>query len=137
MLGRYFELGGVMMWPLLGCSVLLTAVLLERLWTIVILGKLLRRSADRFNLTWHRRVMPFFTEVPPSIGLLGTVIGVVRSFSLTNGRITAETAASGLGIACFTTIVGLGIAIVASVSGYALTWLGGDIRNSKEEHERQ
>ena len=125
MFSRYFELGGVMMWPLLVCSVLLVALLVERLVSLVLMGRLLRWRLKQSMWTCHRKIMPFFVEVPPSIGLLGTVIGVVQSFSLTSGRLTADTAASGLGIACFTTIFGLAISIVASVSGYVFNWLDG------------
>ena len=63
--------------------------------------------------------------MPPSLGLLGTVVGVVRSFQLVDGHLSTEAIGSGLGIACMTTIYGLGIAIVAAVSGYLLDWVSG------------
>jgi biopolymer transport protein ExbB/TolQ len=122
MLMRYVQLGGVMMWPLLLCSVLLGAVLFERAWTVGIRGRLFAwRRAER-SRRCHRPVLRFFVEIPPSMGLLGTVIGVTNSFRLTEGRITAESAAAGLGVACFTTIAGLLIALVASISVYILDW---------------
>ncbi len=120
---HYFELGGVMMWPLLACSVLLGAVLFERFWMVVVFHKLFRRPRAKLKLNYHQRIMPFFVDIPPSIGLLGTVMGVVQSFNLSQGRLTAETAAAGLGVACFTTIFGLSISIVASISNYFLGWL--------------
>lgn len=125
MLRHYMDLGGPLMWPLLGCSVLLGAVLLERVWTVLIRHRLLKRPVTPERLTWHRRALVFFTDVPPSLGLLGTVVGVVRSFNVLGGRIDADAVGAGLGIACTTTIVGLGLAIVASIGVYGLDWAAG------------
>ena len=118
MLWRYVELGGLMMWPLVACSIMLLAVVIERLWQLGLIGGLFGRRMPEPARTWHRRVLPFFTDVPPSIGLLGTVVGVVQSFELVNGRVSGEAVGAGLGVACLTTVFGLGIAIVASVAGY-------------------
>ena len=84
------SLGGPLMWPLLVCSILLGAVLVERLVTVGLRHKLLggRMSTDR--LAWHRRVLPFFTDVPPSVGLLGTVVGVVQCFQITGGGLDGQ-----------------------------------------------
>ena len=73
----------------------------------------------------------FFKDVPPSIGLLGTVIGVVQSFSLGGSRITAEAAGSGLAVACFTTIAGLTIAIVATICEYLTQWICSGCEDSR------
>ena len=121
MLIKYFELGGVMMWPLLVCSILLVAVLLESILS-KLTGKVFFWRKGKSNSDWYRKVMPFFIDIPPSIGLLGTVVGVVQSFNLTGGRLTADTAAAGLGVACFTTVFGLAISIVASIFNYIFTW---------------
>ena len=131
MLMRYVELGGVMMWPLLLCSVLLGAVLFERAWTVGVRQNLLGRPRRNASTACHRPVLRFFIDVPPSMGLLGTVIGVTNSFRLTDGRITAESAAAGLGVACFTTIAGLLIALVASISAYMLDWMSGAAQGGK------
>ena len=123
MFTEYFRLGGIMMWPLLCCSLVIVAVSIERIWTVVIVHKVIGKSLPDERLCWHGRIIPFFKDIPPSIGLLGTVIGVVECFSLANGRITADAAASGLGVACFTTIAGLTIAILATFLEYILQWL--------------
>ena len=115
-------LGGPLMWPLLLCSILLGAVLFERTLVIGLWFRLCRFRTARRSLLWHRRVLPFFTDVPPSLGLLGTVVGVVQSFDLVDGRLTTAAMGAGLGVACMTTIFGLGIAIVASICGYACDW---------------
>jgi len=124
MLWRYMELGGPLMWPLLGCSILLGGLLFERLWTVVVRQRILRRQVPMERLAWHRRVLPFFTEVPPSLGLLGTVVGVANSLGAISGRLDVDAVGAGLSVAIMTTIFGLGIAITAAVSGYALDWAG-------------
>lgn len=128
MLMQFMTLGGPLMWPLLACSVALGAVLFERCWTVGVRHLLLGGiggGGDRGGLTWHRRALPFFVDVPPSIGLLGTVIGVIRSFNLGGGGIDTDAVASGLGVACITTVFGLSVAIVASSAGHALDWVVG------------
>lgn len=125
MLLRYMQLGGVMMWPLLVCSLLLVAVLIERFWTVLMRYRVLGRHVESDALGRHRSMLRFLIDIPPSIGLLGTVVGVVQCFRLTDGRITAESAAAGLGVACFTTIAGLSIALVASISWHVLDWASG------------
>jgi biopolymer transport protein ExbB/TolQ len=127
MLRQFMDLGGPLMWPLFACSILLGAVLVERFLVVGVRYRMLGGRPAARKLLWHRRVLPFFTDVPPSLGLLGTVVGVVRSFGLFDGRLTNESLGIGLGIACMTTIFGLGIAIVASVSGYVLDWAAGEV----------
>ncbi len=123
MFGQFLDVGGPLMWPLLICSILLGAVLIERVLVGGIRHRLLGGRVTRHVLTWHRRALPFFADVPPSIGLLGTVVGVVKSFQLMNGHLDTSAVGIGLGIACMTTIFGLGIAVVASVSSYVLDWM--------------
>jgi len=123
MFGQFLDVGGPLMWPLLVCSILLGAVLIERFLVVGIRHRLLGARLSRHILTWHRRALPFFADVPPSIGLLGTVLGVVKSFQLMNGHLNSDAVGIGLGIACMTTIFGLGIAVVATVSSYVLDWL--------------
>ncbi len=123
MFGQFLDVGGPLMWPLLVCSILLGAVLIERFLVVGIRHRLLGARLSRPILTWHRRALPFFADVPPSIGLLGTVLGVVQSFQLMNGHLNSDAVGIGLGVACMTTIFGLGIAVVATVSSYVLDWL--------------
>lgn len=132
MVSQYMELGGPLMWPLLACSILLGAVLLERVWTVLIRHRLFRGRVPVDRLTWHHRSLLFFTDVPPSLGLLGTVIGVVKSFNVLDGKIDADAVGAGLGIACITTIFGLGLAILASASRYGLDWAVGRNQGPEE-----
>lgn len=107
------------MWPLLGCSVLLLAVLLERIWTVGVRGLLLRSAPER-ALRAHERILRFFVEVPPALGLLGTVLGVIDCFELLDAGPGAAGIGSGLGIACITTVAGLTIALAATIASFAL-----------------
>ena len=125
MFHQYFEFGGPLMWPLLFCSVLLGAFLFERLLVVAIGFRVCGLKLAPRTLLWHRRVIPFFTDIPPSLGLLGTVVGIVQSFQLTDGMIDGKAVGAGLGVACLTTIVGLVISISASVIGHVLEWLVG------------
>lgn len=126
MVRDYLHQGGLLMWPLLACSILLGAVVFERVWVVFLRHMLLGSRIPAQRLQWHRRVLPFFVDVPPAIGLLGTVVGLVQSFDLNTGRPTGHALGVGLGVACYTTIFGLGIAIVAIICQYGLEWLVGD-----------
>ncbi len=136
MLSRYMEMGGPLMWPLFGCSILLGALLFERLWTVVVRHRLFRRTVPGERLRWHHRALPFFTEVPPSLGLLGTVVGVANSLGAISGRPDVDAIGAGLSVAIMTTIFGLSIAIAASISGYALDWAGGIPARTENAGER-
>jgi len=122
---NFIILGGPLMWPLLLCSVLLGAVLVERVLVLAVGHRMLHRKLAPTRRVWHRKVLPFFTDVPPSLGLLGTVIGVVQSLHVVNGQLDSASVGAGLGVACMTTVFGLGIAIVASVSGYLFDGVAG------------
>ena len=125
MLLPYMTLGGPLMWPLLACSVLLGGVLVERCYSVLLRHRLLGRRVRPQQLRHHRVSLPFFVEVPPSLGLLGTVLGVVKSFGLVEGRVDTQAMAAGLSVACMTTVFGLAIAIVATVARYGFDWLAG------------
>ena len=131
MFARYFQMGGLMMWPLLVCSILLVAIIIERFWTVTILVRVFGKTMAHAQRKRTADLFGFFKDVPPSIGLLGTVIGVVQSFSLGGSRITAEAAGTGLAVACFTTIVGLSIAIVATICEYLTQWLCAGCKTGK------
>lgn len=111
-----FQAGGLLMWPLALCSVGLIAFLFER--AVAVLSFCWRQ--DPAVRTTHRRVLGFFTDIPPSIGLLGTVIGVVECFQLLDADNPEVGIAGGLGVACLTTVFGLSIALVAGAACHVL-----------------
>jgi biopolymer transport protein ExbB/TolQ len=123
MLYPYMQAGGWLMWPLAACSVVLIGLLVERVYTVVLVHRLLGRPVDPAELRRHRAWVPFFLDVPPAIGLLGTVVGLIQSFALLEDRMSDGSVGAGLATACLTTLVGLTIAIVASVARYFLDWL--------------
>ncbi|QDU32036.1 flagellar motor protein PomA [Poriferisphaera corsica] len=116
----YFELGGFMMWPLLVCSILLGAVLIERVIVVGLWGVVFKRPLTKRVWWGHGHILRFFEEVPPGLGLLGTIIGIVQSFHLADGQVAGSEVGAGLAVACMTTIFGLSIAIVATVVRYML-----------------
>ncbi|MEM6259654.1 MAG: MotA/TolQ/ExbB proton channel family protein [Planctomycetota bacterium] len=125
MFWRFMEIGGPIMWALMACSVALLAVLVERAWTIGVRGQLLRVQIGGAARFAHRKSLAVFTDLPLSIGLLGTVVGVVQSFQLVEGRLDSAAVGAGLGTACLTTVYGLSIGIVASAARYVLEWAAG------------
>lgn len=131
-----------MMLLLTACSVVLVAIILER---FVAIGwakwkgsggrrgagvghhcqqngasTTLQRSAGPTAPPWHRKALQFFWDIPPQIGLLGTVLGLVQIFQ---GDLGAEAFGRGVGTACFTTVFGLSIALVARSTCYLFDML--------------
>ena len=112
----FFRLGGSYMWPLAACSVALLAFLFERV--VVTSSERWRPNAQ--DRTLHKRILPFFVEVAPALGLLGTMQGIIDCFSVMGGAGAGENALKGLGGAAITSVAGLLIALVATVANYAL-----------------
>jgi biopolymer transport protein ExbB len=73
------------------------------------------------------RGVTLMAAVGPLCGLLGTVIGIARAFAAVEGvgQNRAEMLASGIGVALYTTIFGLSVAIPATLIG---AWLQGKVR---------
>jgi biopolymer transport protein ExbB len=117
------ELGGPLMWPILACSVGLGGVLVERAWTVGVRGLWRGEALSGRAWWWHRRVMPFFLDVPPTLGLLGTVLGLTQAFGVTESGADPQRVSSGLGVAVLTTVLGLAVALPASCAGYVLDWV--------------
>jgi biopolymer transport protein ExbB len=118
-MSEWFRLGGVVMWPLLACSAVLAAFVVERGWA-AFRGRL---ASDAGHPPIHRRVLLFFVEVAPALGLLGTMQGIMESFSVLGGQSNGRQALTGLGVACITTVFGLVIALLATVAGFLLDFV--------------
>lgn len=170
---EWFIKGGIVMWPLLICSVVGLAIILERVWALQrkriisatvadaivkqtpsadwteklrrlcegdhsVLGQL--AGATLAHATMHKAenveavqamarqivsrmqrgltTLSLIVEISPLLGLLGTVIGMVRLFTDVAERGLGEPGAISQGIfeALITTVTGLAIAIPALVA---------------------
>ena len=180
--GEFFAAGGFMMWPILGCSVFVLGLAIERLLSMrrgrvlpravalaveqvrqgnaaAVAGEIaasaapaarvlaagLRRQgypladveramADQIAregvlLRANVRGISLMAAVAPLCGLLGTVLGIARAFAAVeqSGVNRAEMLASGIGVALYTTIFGLFVAIPATL---ITAWLQGNVRRT-------
>jgi biopolymer transport protein ExbB len=167
-----FHKGGVLMWPILLCSVVALAVVFERLVTLrtaaVFPRKLLRQVRDMvrenrieeavdlcrgsraplarliqacliradasgfemeaaleeaggrvlYDLRKNGRPLGVIADVAPLLGLMGTVLGMIKAFDVvakTGALGRAEMLAEGIGEALLTTAFGLSVAIPALI----------------------
>lgn len=168
--GDFFRSGGFMMWPILGCSVVVLGLYLERWFSLrsgrvmprvvldaveqiregradviaagiaeaeapaarVLAAGLRRRgyplgdverameeqaAKEAAKLRANIRGISLMATVAPLCGLLGTVLGIATSFAAIrqSGLGRAETLAAGIGVALYTTIFGLAVAIPATL----------------------
>ena len=132
--------GGWVMVPIILCSIVAAAIILERLWTLQP-QRVVPRNLSRQVWEWistnqlnHQRIeelrhvvhelerylntLGTIAAISPLLGLLGTVTGMIRTFS----ALTANTAgdpsalAGGISEALITTAAGLMVAIPALIA---------------------
>lgn len=87
------------------------------------------------SLSERMRSLDMVVQAAPMLGLLGTVIGMIDSFSVlavTDGAIDPTQLASGIYVALTTTAAGLGIALIAF---FIATWLEGRIDRERNMME--
>lgn len=164
-----FSKGGILMYPILACSVMALAIFFERLWTYARLGRgtkelvreveglVHKQRIDEAILVCQRTGTPLarillaalqnhgrprdhiktvveevgsreaaplerylgllgtITTISPLLGLLGTVLGMIRAFTIiaAEGRGTPATLGGGISEALITTAAGLFVAIPA------------------------
>ena len=164
-----FSKGGILMYPILACSVMALAIFFERLWTYARLGRgtkelvreveglVHKQRIDEAILVCQRSGTPLarillaalqnhgrprdhiktvveevgsreaaplerylgllgtITTISPLLGLLGTVRGMIRAFTIiaAEGRGTPATLGGGISEALITTAAGLFVAIPA------------------------
>ncbi|QXP82620.1 MotA/TolQ/ExbB proton channel family protein [Methylococcus sp. ANG] len=122
--------GGPVMWPLLGVSLLLWGLILDRYWYFLhTLPKARGRHRSavetaevRIALWRHLRLIRTLSGILPMLGLLGTVTGIVETFDLIRVFGTAETriVARGVSQALITTLTGLVMGLSGVGAGYDL-----------------
>jgi biopolymer transport protein ExbB len=130
-------LGGPVMWPLLGVSLLLWTLILERYWFFLrTLPRFLEQRAPlvrspaalietaemKLALWRHLRLIKTLSGILPMLGLLGTVTGIIETFDLIRIFGSAETriVARGVSQALITTLAGLVMGLFGVGVGYNL-----------------
>ena len=100
-----FRAGGPVMWPILALSVIGLAILV---WKALEIRK---GRKDRAGLT----VVSTIITAEPMLGILGTVTGIMQTFSAMNGAggaVNPLSATAGIGEALVTTAAGLVAALI-------------------------
>ncbi|MGR0279725.1 MotA/TolQ/ExbB proton channel family protein [Marinomonas dokdonensis] len=167
----FIQSGGFFMWPLLACSILTLAIILERFWTLrksrvapagLLSDVMTRLRDDRMSLEYIRGMqantglasvfaagllntkhgrsamkesiqeaashvihelerfmsaLGTIAAISPLLGLLGTVVGMIKVFAvlMENGAGNTALLAGGISEALLTTAAGLGVAIPALI----------------------
>lgn len=120
---RWIFQGGIFMLPLMACSVLMVAIVIERFWLFKKVMKIplieYEEPAETLKiLRQHLMILNTIITIAPMLGLLGTVTGLMRCFNLLGSGVTFyEPAEMSLGIseALITTAVGLVITVIATI----------------------
>jgi len=128
--------GGWIMGLILACSVVSLTVIIERLFKFWKIGRSMRKRAidpsTVQELEKNIDILGIIAHVAPLLGLLGTVVGMIRAFMRIEelaGRVNASVLAGGIWEALLTTAFGLAVAIPSFVmyhyfnrriDGYAL-----------------
>ncbi len=117
-----FRQGGIVMYPLLFLSICTLALWAHRYLLLAKFNKSENlMSAPIEHIQRGIDSLFLICSISPLLGLLGTVFGVIRSFStLSLGRPDAQILSLGLSEALITTAAGLIISIPAQVAGHFL-----------------
>ena len=126
-ISEWFAKGGPVMWPILALSVLGLAILV---W------KALEFRSGRRDSKGLAVVSTIITA-EPMLGILGTVTGIMRTFSALNASGGSESplaATAGIGEALITTAAGL---VASLVLLFPYTWLDSMADDETEEEPRK
>ena len=120
---KLFVQGGMVMWPLLGLSILASALALYHFYMVVYVKQ---QGGEHQSLLFEkiqRGIDNIFLigSLAPLLGLLGTVLGIIDCFSaLSMGRPDHQTLSQGLSQALLTTAAGLILSIPCQIVGHVL-----------------
>src|SRR5690554_2685704 len=117
------ERGGLMMIPLLLSSIIMTAIIIERLIIFSRTKKITLTAVENpgcLLIELQRGLVALRTiiSIAPMLGLLGTVTGLIRCFDLlgSGGQgYDQQSVSTGISEALLTTAVGLIIAVIATI----------------------
>ncbi|HEY4254859.1 MAG TPA: MotA/TolQ/ExbB proton channel family protein [Chlamydiales bacterium] len=90
-------------------------------------------SSSTKKMEKHLFLLPTIVTLGPFLGLLGTVWGILLTFSQFQGKVNNAAMLSGLSLALATTVVGLLVAIPAVVGYSYLRNAGKEMRRQMEE----
>ena len=118
---EWMQKGGGLMFPLLALSVAVWVLIVERClyWWRALrspAGKIQSYLPDRQG--HEKRIHPLAT-VAVSLGLLGSVVGMIQAFGAFHGAPDPKQVAEGLAVAFYTTEMGLSVSIPATLACYA------------------
>lgn len=116
-----FIKGGLVMWPLLGLSVLALALVLHHFYLTTRLNSLEMTLRLSMFEKVQRGIDNIFLigSIAPLFGLLGTVLGIIDCFSaLSASRPDHHILSSGLSEALITTAAGLILSIPCQIAGH-------------------
>lgn len=150
---KLLERGGPVMIPLLLSSVVMVAIIIERL---LVFSRVMKtppaavENPGRLFLELQRGLPILHTiiTISPMLGLLGTVTGLIRCFNLLGDKIRGydpHTVSLGISEALLTTAAGLIIAVIATIfynyftyrlQRYAQEWQGDETGNTTGEDGR-
>lgn len=118
---KWMNEGGPVMWPILVLSVLGLAIVLDRLWTLMRFlaggtsSDAMSSPQERLNrLQRGFGVLSTIITAEPMLGILGTVTGIIKTFSAfrLDDAASPLAATAGIGEALITTAAGLVAALV-------------------------
>lgn len=115
--------GGLFMIPLLLCSLIMVAVIMERM---VVFYRLMQQPLESYQIpenivkSLRKRLIILHTiiTISPMLGLLGTVTGLMKCFNLLGDAVSIyepQQISLGISEALITTAVGLIIAVVTTI----------------------
>lgn len=110
-LKELFIKGGIVMWPLLICSIISLAVIIERGYFLLLKKPRINSKTELEKNMWLLFIM---ATISPLLGLLGTITGLINVFLSIhnlNKPVTPQIVSGGLWEAMITTAYGLIIAI--------------------------
>lgn len=132
------DLGGPVMWALLGASILLWTLILERYWFLYYSypkllhfwsghaktkrARTIAHAETLLSLRRYLHLIKTLSGILPMLGLLGTVTGIVETFDLIRvfGSSELRIIARGISQALITTLAGLVMGLFGVGAGYDL-----------------
>ena len=106
------QAGGAVMWPLFALLVLVFVLVVERIVTFALATKHKEKLSEA--KAYHvLSLLDLIASIAPVLGFLGTVTGMISTFSVLDNGAGASAVTGGVGEALVATATGLCVAILA------------------------